>query len=141
LNLPEGFSISSRITFTKGKEELDNGTTAPLRHAAPTFGVTHLTYVVNKLKADFYAMYNSEVSNSNLAPDEQSKDYMYAKDEDGKPYSPKWLTLNFKMMYQLTTYLNLSTGVENIADIRYRPYSSGIVAPGRNFILSLRGTF
>lgn len=141
LNLPEGFSISSRITYTKGKEELDNGTTAPLRHAAPTFGVTHLTYVVNKLKADFYAMYNSEVSNSNLAPDEQSKDYMYAKDEDGKPYSPKWLTLNFKMMYQLTTYLNLSTGVENIADIRYRPYSSGIVAPGRNFILSLRGTF
>ncbi|MFT7154314.1 MAG: hemoglobin/transferrin/lactoferrin receptor protein, partial [Alteromonas macleodii] len=32
-------------------------------------------------------------------------------------------------------------GVENISDQRYRPYSSGIVAPGRNFILSLKARF
>jgi hemoglobin/transferrin/lactoferrin receptor protein len=29
-------------------------------------------------------------------------------------------------------------GVENITDQRYRPYSSGISAAGRNFIGSLR---
>lgn len=141
LNLPEGFSVYSRLTYTKGKEELDNGSTAPLRHAAPLFGVTHLYFTAEKLKCDFYAMYNSEVSNANLAPDEQAKTYIYAKDVNGLPYSPKWLTLNFKMMYQLNSYLNLSTGVENIGNLRYRPYSSGIVAPGRNFIFSLRGTF
>jgi hemoglobin/transferrin/lactoferrin receptor protein len=28
--------------------------------------------------------------------------------------------------------------LENITDIRYRPYSSGISAAGRNLILSLR---
>jgi len=32
----------------------------------------------------------------------------------------------------------LNAGFENILDYRYRPYSSGIVAPGRNFIVSLR---
>jgi hemoglobin/transferrin/lactoferrin receptor protein len=32
----------------------------------------------------------------------------------------------------------VNTGVENILDYRYRPYSSGIVAPGRNFIVSFR---
>lgn len=141
LNLPEGFSISSRITWTKGKEELDNGETAPLRHAAPLFGVTRLMYTVKKLKCDLYALYNAEVSNRNLAPEEQAKDYLYAVDENGKPFSPKWLTLNFKLSYQLNSYLSLSTGIENITDLRYRPYSSGIVAPGRNFILALRAAF
>jgi hemoglobin/transferrin/lactoferrin receptor protein len=29
-------------------------------------------------------------------------------------------------------------GVENIMDERYRPYSSGIVAAGRNFYLTFR---
>jgi len=29
-------------------------------------------------------------------------------------------------------------GVENILDKRYRPYASGISAPGINFILALR---
>ncbi|MCC6817421.1 MAG: TonB-dependent receptor [Bacteroidia bacterium] len=141
INLPEGFSISSRLTYTKGTEELDNGSTAPLRHASPMFGVTHLFFTKDKLKCDFYAMYNSEVSFNQLAPDEQAKSYIYAIDDNGNPFSPKWLTLNFKFMYQLNSYLNLSSGVENITDIRYRPYSSGIVAPGRNFIFSLRGTF
>jgi hemoglobin/transferrin/lactoferrin receptor protein len=141
INFPAGLSLVSRITLTKGKEELDDGSTAPLRHAAPTFGVTHLNYSTKKMKLDLYSMYNAEVKNDNLAPDEQAKDYLYAKDENGKPYSPKWLTFNFKMMYQLSSYWNVSAGVENIADIRYRPYSSGIVAPGRNFILAVRVTF
>jgi hemoglobin/transferrin/lactoferrin receptor protein len=141
INFLKGLSLVSRITITKGKEELDNGTTAPLRHAAPAFGVTHLYYSTKKLKLDFYSMYNAEVSNANLAPDEQAKDYLYAKDENGQAYSPKWLTLNFKMMYQLSSYLNMSAGVENIGDVRYRPYSSGIVAPGRNYIVALRATF
>lgn len=141
LNLPEGISISSRITYTKGEEELDNGEKAPLRHAPPLFGTTRLMYNIKRLKVDFYANYNSEVSNKNLAPEEQAKDYLYAKDANGLAYSPKWLTLNIKFLYQLNSYLNLSTGIENITDLRYRPYSSGIVAPGRNFIFALKASF
>ncbi len=41
-------------------------------------------------------------------------------------------------MYQLSDALAISAGIENLTDARYRPYSSGLVAPGRNFILSLR---
>ncbi|MFA4862568.1 MAG: hypothetical protein WC605_02230, partial [Bacteroidales bacterium] len=59
----------------------------------------------------------------------------------GNPYSPAWYTLNFKVMYQITDILSVSGGVENLTDIRYRPYSSGITAPGRNFILSLKANF
>lgn len=141
VRIPQGFGFSSRFNYQKGEEELDDGSTSPLRHAAPWFGMTSLTYSADKLKMDLYATYNGEVSFKNLPPEEQGKDYMYAKDANGNPYSPAWYTLNFKVMYQVTDVFSVSGGVENLTDVRYRPYSSGITAPGRNFILSLKASF
>jgi hemoglobin/transferrin/lactoferrin receptor protein len=139
--LPSGFSISSRYNFQSGKEETDNGDLSPSRHASPAFGHTRISYRKDKLLMQFFAMYNGEVKFKNLNPEEQSKPFIYAKDADGNPYSPGWYTLHFKAMYQFHENLEISGGIENITDQRYRPYSSGLVAPGRNFILSLRADF
>lgn len=141
VKLPLGFGISSHFNYQKGEEELDDGTTSPLRHAPPWFGITRLTFAADKLRLDFYAVYNGEVSYENLPEEEKGKDYMYALDPNGNPYSPGWYTLNFKAMYFLTDIFSVSAGVENLADQRYRPYSSGLVAPGRNFIISLKAGF
>ncbi len=141
LKLPEGFGLTSHFNYQKGEEELDDGTTSPLRHAAPWFGISSLTYAAQKLKLDFYATYSGEVPFKDMPQEEQGKDYIYAIDEDGNPYSPGWFTLNFKAMYQLMEHLSISAGLENLTDQRYRPYSSGLVAPGRNFILSLKANF
>jgi hemoglobin/transferrin/lactoferrin receptor protein len=141
VKLMEGFGLSSNLTWQKGEEELDNGTLDPLRHAAPLFGITRLSYTADKLRMEAYLAYSGEVGSDNLAAEERAKDYMYALDKNGDPYSPNWWTLNFKAMYQLSELWAVSGGVENISDQRYRPYSSGLVAPGRNFILSLRASF
>jgi len=141
VKLPAGFGISSQFNYQKGEEELDDGTTDPLRHAAPWFGVTHFTFAKNKLELDLSAVYNGEVSYENLPEEERGKDYMYAIDEDGNPYSPAWYTLNFKAMYQLNNIFSVSAGIENITDQLYRPYSSGLCGAGRNFIMSLRARF
>ncbi|MCB0805515.1 MAG: TonB-dependent receptor [Bacteroidales bacterium] len=138
IKLPAGFGISSRFNYQQGEEEMDDGTTSPSRHAAPWFGITRLTYSTQQLRMEFYAVYNGEVSYDNLNIEEQGKSYLYASDENGNPYSPSWYTLNFKANYQLNDQLSVSGGLENITDQRYRPYSSGIAAAGRNFILSLR---
>ena len=87
------------------------------------------------------AIYNSEVSFDDLPEEEKGKDYIYAVDDDGNPYCPEFLILNFKSQYQISNHFSVNGGVENIADIRYRPYSSGIVAAGRNFMLSLKASF
>ncbi|MFN7118625.1 MAG: TonB-dependent receptor [Saprospiraceae bacterium] len=140
--LSPNWSLASYLTWTKGEEEDEaTGENVPLRHAPPLFGATYLNYEANRFRASLYAMYNSEVSNANLTPTEQAKPTIYAKDENGKPYSPAWFTLNFKASYQITPVLQLNVGLENILDERYRPYSSGIVAAGRNLILGLRGRF
>jgi hemoglobin/transferrin/lactoferrin receptor protein len=141
VKLPAGFGLTSQINYQKGDEELDDGTKSPLRHAAPLFGVTHLTYTANKLELDLYANYNGEISYANLCEEERGKDYLYARDNDGNPYSPAWYTLNIKALYQLTDNFSVSAGVENLTDQRYRPYSSGISCAGRNFIIALRARF
>nr|HQU74041.1 TonB-dependent receptor [Calditrichia bacterium] len=139
--LPRGFGLMSVVNFQGGEEELDDGSTAPLRHAAPFFGRTHLTYDHHRFRADLYGVYNGEIAYNDLAPSEREKDYLYAVDEDGNPWSPSWYTLNFKAIVRISDLVRLTAGVENMTDQRYRPYSSGIAAPGRNFIASLRVGF
>ncbi len=136
-----GFGFSSRFNYQKGEEELDNGTTSPSRHAAPWFGVTRLSYTKSNLRIELNGQYSGEKRFEDLPDEEKAKDYIYAIDSNGNPYSPAWYTLNLKVMYQFTPNFSVSGGVENLTDQRYRSYSSGIVAPGRNLIVSLKATF
>ncbi len=141
VRLPSGFYLVSDFNYQKGEEELDDGTTSPSRHAPPGFGVSRIGYKTNKLDLQFYAMYSGERKYEDMPEEEKGKPEIYAKDDDGNPYSPSWYTLNFKAMYHFTGNFTVCAGLENITDQRYRPYSSGIVAPGRNFILSLCADF
>lgn len=126
--------VKSSLSLTAGHDDEE----APLRHVPPLFGATHLIFERSALKADLYALYNGSITNERMAPSEKDKTYLYATDENGNPWSPGWFTLNFKSSYNVNNRLDLTVGVENLLDLRYRPYSSGIAAPGRNFIVSAR---
>jgi hemoglobin/transferrin/lactoferrin receptor protein len=91
--------------------------------------------------AEVYIQYNGKVLNKDLSIGEATTEYLMAKDSEGKPWFPSWMTWNFKTSYHFNSFISLSGGVENITDLRYRSYGSGISAPGRNFILALRGSF
>lgn len=132
-----GFRFSSDLNIQIGEEELDDGSISTSRHAAPTYGISRLSYQKNKLQLQLNAVYQASRSFEKLPVEEQSKDEIYAKDENGNNYSPAWYTLNFKAMYALNATLSIQTGIENMTDRRYRPYSSGISGAGRNFIFSL----
>ena len=138
VNFCESLKLTSQYSTINGKEEDDSGTETPLRHAAPNFGNTHLIWKNSKLKIDVFADYNNELSFYQLAPSETEKDYLYALDANGNPYAPSWLTLNLRTQYQVSNALMVTASLENITDQRYRPYSSGISAAGRNLIVSLK---
>lgn len=138
---PSGFNFSTDLNFQKGEEELDNGDKSPSRHAAPFFGISRIGYETSNFDFQVNVQFSDAVNFSDLAEEEKGKTEIYAKDKDGNPYSPSWYTLNFKTLYQLTNNFTITAGLENITDQRYRPYSSGIVSPGRNFILALRAKF
>lgn len=137
----KGVGLKSNISYQNGKEQSpDSLVYYPLRHAAPTFGSSHLTYEHKKFKLDFYVVYNAGMDYEELALTERLN-ASYALDENGRPYVASWYTLNFKAAINLKPFVTLNAGIENITDRLYRPYSSGINAPGRNFIISLKAKF
>ncbi len=141
VKLPVGFSFETHYNFQKGEEELDNGDRSPSRHAAPQFGSLQLNYKAERISMQLYALFSGEKQFEDLPFEEQSKTEIYAIDSDGNPWSPAWYTLNFKAQYQFEKFLTVVAGIENITDQRYRPYSSGIVAAGRNLVMSVKASF
>jgi hemoglobin/transferrin/lactoferrin receptor protein len=144
-----GGSINGRVFLTpdlrfRGKYTYTEGETeagAAVRHVAPPFGAAHLIYEPGKLKVDGYVKFNQQIPYADLAPSERGKPNLYAADQQGRPYSPEWYTLNVRGSYTVSSQLTIQAGLTNILDKRYRPYSSGIAAPGRNLYLSLEGRF
>lgn len=128
--LGASFTIKQTLTWVEGYEVEGK---VPLRHTPPVFGRTSVGWNPGILNILAYAEYNGWKRWDDLAPSEQGKPHLYT--EDG---SPAWYTLNIKVSAEISPDIYLSTGLENILDRHYRPYSSGISAPGRNFILSLR---
>lgn len=132
--------MNSQFSYTYG-EENDGGEYVPLRHAAPMFGSTHMVWNKRKLKLDLFAEYNGEFDFEDLAPGEQDKAYLYATDSNGLPYSPAWYTLNLTGQYRVNPNWLATVSLENITNQRYRTYSSGIAAAGRNLIIALSYNF
>ena len=137
-NLPSGFRFSTDLNFQKGEEELDNGDKSPSRHAAPFFGLTRFGFTHSKLDLELNLQFSDKVAYNDLAEEEKGKKEIYALDRNGNPYSPSWYALHLKSMYKLSDKVNITAGIENITDQRYRPYSSGIASPGKNFVLAVR---
>jgi hemoglobin/transferrin/lactoferrin receptor protein len=51
---------------------------------------------------------------------------------------PSWWTLNLRGGYRFGRNLSLQAGVDNILDLQYRCFASGINGPGRNFWVTVR---
>jgi len=133
--------IHARFNIQEGEEELEEGGTTPLRHAAPWFGVFRLQYEQEAFRLELNAQYHSAFAFEDLPLTEQDKPYLYAADANGNPYAPAWYTLDFRALYRVSETFTLSAGVENLTDQRYRPYSSGLAGAGRNVVLSGRVGF
>ncbi|MBL7860280.1 MAG: TonB-dependent receptor [Cyclobacteriaceae bacterium] len=134
------FSVS--INYQKGMEKsIEDGQYYSPTHVAPLFGSIQLAFKKPKYQVVFYSNLNGQILFDDLALSERADSHLYARDNNGNPYAPSWSTLNLKGTYHVTSFLKLDAGIENILDERYRPYSSGISAPGRNLLFTLRFKF
>lgn len=136
-NISKQLHVTSQYSIIEGTE-VEGSIEVPIRHVAPYFGNTHLVWTHKNLKIDTFFNYNNELSFNQLAPSEIEKSYLYALDSNGNPFSPAWYTFNLRTQYKISNATSLTASLENITNQRYRTYSSGITAPGRNFILSLK---
>lgn len=141
LALSSQLLLSSNYNWQKGVEELDNKSTSPSRHAAPAFGASKLRLHGKKGTLELSAQYSAAMPFEKMPQEEIAKPALYATDAQGNPYSPSWVIINLAARIPITSRIQINAGIENLGNLQYRGYSSGIVNPGRNFQLSLKGSF
>ena len=137
----ENWTGEAHYNWQDGEEDNDDLSAVPSRHVPPAFGLFAITWQNSEWRVKVYTEVSDGFDADELAPSELNKPHIYAVDGNGNPYSPSWYTVNLKGEYQITDTISLAAGVENITDQRYRTYSSGLVAPGRNFLASVRANF
>ena len=131
------FYANASLNWQRGREELDNGEKSPSRHATPLFGRVAVGYKCDRLTVEAFTAFQAECSADDMPEEEKEKTEFYALDKEGNAYSPGWITLNLRASYRFAGGLSLNATFENLTDRRYRPYSCGISAPGRNMTVSV----
>lgn len=126
--------LRSTLNWVQG---YDYGGDHPLAHIPPTYGQTSVAYETNKLEIKLLSRYNGWKRLQDYAP-LGSSDNLDLATPDG---TPLWVIFNAYVKYVINPKLTLNAAAENLLDQHYRPFSSGVSAPGRNFILTLRSTF
>ncbi|MDN4164961.1 TonB-dependent receptor [Cytophagales bacterium LB-30] len=129
----EWLSLSASATYTEGKDRTND---IPLRHIPPFFGQAAAVFKAQGWRTELYTNFAGNKPLSGLPLEEQSKVGINYTEQG----TLSWATLNLKTSYQAKPWLMVQLGVENIFDTFYHPFASGISAPGRNVILTLRAT-
>lgn len=108
----------------------------PLGHIPPAFAKSLFKIKIDKLEYKIWGIYTAwkyieDMNSSGVDNDDLGT-------EDGYP---SWWTLNTSVQYKFNEKIKLQLGIENILDQHYRTFASGISAPGRNVIISLKTNF
>ncbi len=138
---PYEIRVKTVINIQSGEEELEDGSKSPSRHVAPSFARIMASKEYNNWHFEVNGVFSQGISAKDLPITETMKPHIYAKDDDGRPYSPSWFVLNSTVKYALKSNLSISFSIENILDHQYRPYSSGLVAAGRNIVFTANYNF
>jgi hemoglobin/transferrin/lactoferrin receptor protein len=135
-DITESLALSGSYNFTYGRVLNPGGNEIPLDHVAPAFGRGGILYTQKKLRAEAFVNFSSA---------KKLEDYSLSG-EDNLGYAPSsgmpgWYTINLRGSYEINKTLILQAGVDNLMDIQYRTFASGINSPGINFFGTLRVRF
>lgn len=133
----ENLKFYGNYNFTYGRALPKNKSVEqPLDHIPPFYGKVGFNYDNKWFTIDLNMIYNGA---------KKLKDYS-SSGEDNLQYAPatgtpSWETYNFKTSVKAIKNLTIYLGAENILDIQYRTFASGINAPGRNLYSGLKYIF
>ena len=170
LDINSHWRFSAGINYTRGLVDFKNeviDTIVPMAHIPPLYGQASLQYQNDRFRFETVVRYNGKKA----LEDYSVTDIFYDRENaimvidregtsdnletsatcqevtmDGRRQvvcggSPAWTTLNFYTSVKLGEKASIDFALENALDIHYRPFSSGVSAAGRNFILTFRGNF
>lgn len=133
MNLTPQINFHGTITYTYGRFINPDGSKTPQDHIPPVFGKLSFTYTANRFSTEGFMLFNGwkRIKDYNLDGEDNPQ---YAT-PDGMP---AWHTLNWRNSFSINKKYRLQFTVENMLDRNYRYFASGISAPGRNYVFTLR---
>jgi hemoglobin/transferrin/lactoferrin receptor protein len=136
VDMTEQLVFTGSYNYTYGRVKNDDGSESPLDHIPPGFGRLRFQFNTAKLRTELF---------SNFSGWKKLADYSNSG-EDNLQYAtaegmPSWYTVNLRLSYELIKSLTVQAGVDNIMDLQYRTFASGINAPGRNIFGTVRVKF
>ena len=140
--LNSSLELIGNLTFTGADHNTNYG---PMPSISPLFGSFALSYSKARFQIRSQLQFSTSKDPSNFS----------LGGEDGleetpliNPYAtlltaqyagtPAWSDLSILTNYQWSEKVNLKAGLENLFDIHYRTFASGVSAPGRSFRLGLQ---
>ena len=134
LNINADYNLNNSLTFKANYNYLKGLTMEknPLSHIPPINGKLSINYKYKKNQFELFTKFNAEKKAREY--DSGGVDNLEEATVNG---SPAWYTLNFSYISKIDDNLSFSIGIENITDIHYKTFGSGLSASGRNIILSL----
>ncbi len=135
--ITESWRTSGSVTFTKGK---GYDTKNPLSSIPPLFGNFEIGYTKNNFEAALNFRFNAakKIEDYNLIEGIDNVEQTPINSSTGLYNgTPSWSTLNFFSRYQVSKIVSFQFMVDNIFDLHYKEFASGISAPGRNYSISI----
>jgi hemoglobin/transferrin/lactoferrin receptor protein len=132
-DLNSNISFKGTLNYTYGRNLSEK---APLSHIPPVFGRTEISYQIKKLVFEAYLIYAGWKNIDDMVDTGEDKI------DEGTVFGfPGWYTINLNTIYNLTDYLTIQLAAENVTDNFYKPFASGVPAPGINLVGTLRVKF
>lgn len=130
--LSKEVSATSTLNYTVGTNTtLD----VPFAHIPPLYGRTDLIIKSDPLTMAVYVKYQAQKKIEDYSPFGEDNEAQATVDG-----TPAWQTFNLRAEMQLSKSVSFQAALENILDVHYRPFASGVSGAGRNFIFTLRAT-
>lgn len=135
-DLTDQITITASHNYTRGRVKNIGAAETPLDHIAPAFGRVGIQYSTKKFRSELF---------TNFSGWKHLKDYSNSG-EDNLQYAtakgmPSWYTINIRASYDLNTMFTVQAGIDNLLDLQYRTFASGINSPGRNIFGTVRVKF
>ena len=149
VRLMESLWFTGSVTETKGIYRLDEAAAEqPLDHIPPLYGQASLRWNGAGWFTEWQCVFNGvkkaeEYSSSGEDNQNQQPIGLADINGDGKAdgFNPAWQCWNLRGGYQHKSGLSAMVAVENVLDLHYRYFASGMSAAGRSVNLSLSYAF
>ncbi|MEM1325568.1 MAG: TonB-dependent receptor plug domain-containing protein [Bacteroidota bacterium] len=161
-NFSDVWRFQTNLNWTRGRRFLpyeNREVAVPLAHIPPLYGRAALRYQKNKWQLEGVLRFQGEkpveeYAVTSISSESMSNDLIFNRlgssdNLDETPLcadgtfcigTPAWMTYNLYAQYNFGK-LNARIGLENMMDVHYRPFASGVSAAGRNLVIGVSGLF